>query len=164
MNDDRRSLTTKPEDTGALVNWLRDALRQVRLGWRLFWDDRVSFWSKLVPLFTLAYLISPVDIFPELLLPMLPGVTFVDDLAFLLIGLKVFVELAPPAIVREHLRELGARIEEWRVVDEEPEPAAVVEGEFEPREPERLDASQEAPEAPSSDSQAALGSSSSAEG
>ncbi len=44
--------------------------------------------------------------------------------------LKLFIELAPPEIRREHLRALGARIREWRVVDgEQPEPE-VVEGQL----------------------------------
>ena len=54
----------------------------------------------------------------------------------LLLGIKLFVELAPPDVVREHLRALGAHIEEWRVVEEAEgnEPSVVIEGEYQLKE------------------------------
>ena len=64
--------------------------------------------------------------------PVVPGLGQLDDLAVLLFGVKLFIELAPPAVVREHLLALGARIKEWRVVEEEEkEPPVVIEGEGE---------------------------------
>ena len=59
------------------------------------------------------------------------GLGQLDDIAILLLGFKLFVELSPPEIVREHLIALGARIKEWRVAEEERAgPPAVVEGEY----------------------------------
>ncbi|MEA3338874.1 MAG: DUF1232 domain-containing protein, partial [Chloroflexota bacterium] len=73
----------------------------------------------------------PMDIIPDMAL----GLGQLDDLAVVLLGLKLFIELAPPDVVREHLRVLGARIEEWRVVEEEGEPPVVIDGEYQLQEP-----------------------------
>lgn len=119
MNDERRPMKVTREENGAIVAWLEDALRQLRLAWRLFVDRRVPLWTRIVPLGTLAYLLSPLDILPDFP-PM--GLNQLDDLAVLFLGLKLFIELAPPEVVREHLADLGERVEAWRVVDGKAEP------------------------------------------
>jgi uncharacterized membrane protein YkvA (DUF1232 family) len=121
-----------PQDNGgAILTWLKEAVRQLRLAWRLFLDRRVPLWTKIVPPVALAYVLSPIDILSDI--PPL-GLNQLDDIAVLLLGIKLFIELAPPDVVREHLRELGARVEEWRVVDEgEP---TVVEGRYNVKAPE----------------------------
>jgi uncharacterized membrane protein YkvA (DUF1232 family) len=116
-----------PEQSNSPLGWIADAIRQGRLAWRLFWDSRVPFWTKLIPPAVLAYLVSPVDFLPDAAL----GLGQLDDIAILLIGMKLFIELAPTDIVRQHLAELGARIQEWQVKDTEDEPPQIVEGEFE---------------------------------
>jgi uncharacterized membrane protein YkvA (DUF1232 family) len=115
------------KDTGSILGWITDLVRQGRLAWRLFWDSRVPFWTKLIPPAVLVYLFLPVDFLPD---PAL-GLGQLDDLAILLIGTKLFIELAPTDIVREHLTALGARIQEWRVQEGEKEPPPMVEGEYE---------------------------------
>lgn len=70
--------------------WLR-----FRLMIRLLKDDRINNWLKLIPLFSLVYLVIPLDI---------PGPF--DDAAVLWFGMQLFIELCPPGIVREHLDEL----------------------------------------------------------
>ena len=87
----------------------------------------MPFLAKLIPPAALAYLVFPVDIISDPLL----GLGQLDDLAVLLLGVKLFIEVAPPDIVREHLAALGARISEWRVSGEEKSgPPAVVEGDY----------------------------------
>jgi uncharacterized membrane protein YkvA (DUF1232 family) len=113
------------EDAGAILSWLREAARQLRLAWRLFLDRRVPLWTKAIPPLALAYVLSPIDILSDIP-PM--GLNQLDDIAVALLGIKLFIELAPPDLVREHLRELGARVEEWRVVDDGE--ATVVEGDY----------------------------------
>ena len=132
MNQDRHPVPTRPDDTNALVAWVQEAMRQARLAWRLFWDERVPIWTKMIPPAALAYVLFPFDIIPDVAL----GLGQLDDLAVLLLGLKLFIELAPPDVVREHLRALGARIDEWRVVENEgdSEPSVVIEGEYRLRE------------------------------
>ena len=131
MSDDRHPMPIEPNDTSAILGWLQDAARQGRLAWRLFWDSRVPLWTKVIPPAALAYVIFPLDIIPDVAL----GLGQLDDLAVLLLGIKLFIEVSPPDVVREHLRALGARIKEWRVVEEE-EPPVVIEGEYQLQEPE----------------------------
>jgi uncharacterized membrane protein YkvA (DUF1232 family) len=139
MSKDRRPVPVSPDDTNALLVWLQDVARQARLAWRLFWDRRVPMWTKLIPPAALAYLLFPIDLIPDVAL----GLGQLDDVAVLLIGIKLFIELAPPDVVREHLVALGARIEEWRVVDEEGEPSVVIEGQYELQTPETPEAEAE---------------------
>lgn len=128
MSEDRHPAPVSPERANTVLQWLGDLVRQGRLAWRLFWDPRVSFWAKLIPPAAIIYALFPLDILPDMAL----GLGQLDDIAALLIGIKLFIEVAPPEIVREHLIALGAHIKEWRVVEEEKAgPPAVVEGEYE---------------------------------
>jgi uncharacterized membrane protein YkvA (DUF1232 family) len=70
----------------------------------LFKDGRVSGWVKLIPVIALLYLLSPIDLVPDL---MLPGLGEVDDIVLLLLALKGFVSLSPAGVVREHLDTLS---------------------------------------------------------
>lgn len=125
MNKEREIISS--DKTGALIAWIRDIVRQLRLAWRLFLDRRVPFWNKLIPPVTLAYVLSPIDILSDV--PPV-GLNQLDDVAVVLLGVKLFIELAPPELVREHLRDLGARVEEWRVVGEEADAGSVIEGSY----------------------------------
>lgn len=133
MSDDRRPIQKPHDDTGAMRAWLEDVVRQLRLAWRLFFDERVPLWTKIVPPAALAYVLSPIDILSDFP-PM--GINQLDDVAIVFLGVKMFIELAPPDVVREHLKDLGAKIEEWRVVEEE---GSVVEGRYEIGEPARAE-------------------------
>lgn len=112
-----------PEETSGLISWAKELVRQLRLAWRLFKDPRVPWLLKLIPPAALIYVFSPIDILPD------PGLGLgqLDDVAIVLLALKLFIELAPAEVVREHLRALGARIQEWATDQQEPE---VIEGEF----------------------------------
>jgi uncharacterized membrane protein YkvA (DUF1232 family) len=138
MSQDQHPVPIPPADPNALTAWIKDAARQVRLAWRLFFDQRVPLWSKLIPPAALAYVIFPLDIIPDVAL----GLGQLDDIAVLLLGLKLFIEVSPPDIVREHLRALGAHIKEWRVVEDEggeSESSVVIEGEYQLKGPETED-------------------------
>ncbi len=136
MKEGRHPIQVSPDDTSSMPTWIRDAARQVRLAWRLFWDRRVPLWTKLIPPAAVSYILFPFDILTDFA----PGLGQMDDIAVLLIGVKLFIELAPPDVVREHLLALGARIQEWRVEEEGEEEAggpAVIEGEYRLGEPEK---------------------------
>lgn len=113
-------LPAPQEKTNFVISALKDLFRQVQLAWRLFVDPRVPWITKIIPPAALIYILSPIDILPDLSL----GLGQLDDLAILLLGIKLFIELAPAEIVREHLIALGAKISEWQA--EEP---PVIEGE-----------------------------------
>lgn len=88
---------------------LRDFVLRLKLIGRLMTDRRVSFFLKLLPIASLAYLISPVDLAPAVVLPVI-GV--LDDAAILWIGSTLFVELCSPTIVKEHMDELQSNLDE----------------------------------------------------
>ena len=110
------------EDTNVVISWLQELLRQAKLAWALFFDPRVAWTTKLIPPLVLGYVIFPFDFIPDLGL----GLGQLDDIAVLLLGTKLFIELCPPEVVREHLKRLGAKITEWSEGGEAP---TVIEGE-----------------------------------
>ena len=130
MNDQQHSdqsssnLTTSVGGNRGSISWWQELLRQARLAWRLFRDSRVPLLTRFIPPATIAYILSPVDLIPDVLL----GVGQLDDIALLFLGVKLFIDLCPQDLVREHLRALGATIEEWQTEE-------IVEGEFEIVEP-----------------------------
>jgi uncharacterized membrane protein YkvA (DUF1232 family) len=96
---------------------LRDFVMRLKLIGRLMSDNRVSFFLKLLPIASLVYLISPIDLAPGVVLPVI-GV--LDDAAILWIGSTLFVELAPPAVVKEHMNELQSNLDDANdVIDAE---------------------------------------------
>jgi len=115
-----RPSAAQQKDQKDTLSWLGDLIRQGRLAWRLFLDPRVSWLLKLIPPAALLYLFSPIDILPDAVL----GLGQLDDIAIILLGIKLFIELAPSDIVREHLQALGAGVGRWQ--DDLPE----IEGEF----------------------------------
>lgn len=99
-NRSRRPSTPDIDETAGLVGGI---VKQARLAWRLFRDARVPGWAKLIPIAGLLYLLSPIDLIPEMMIPLLGEV---DDVVLLLLAVKLFVDLSPPGVVREHLRDL----------------------------------------------------------
>ena len=106
-----------PEQTGAL----RALIERLILSWRLFWDERVGFWPRLIPLLAVAYLLIPIELAPELVLGPLG---MADDAGVLLVALALFAEVCPPDVVQEHLREIRGR----RAAPSPPPEEDVIEG------------------------------------
>lgn len=75
-----------------------------KLFWRLFKDRRVGLTPKLLLLVLVAYVVTPVDLLPDLV----PGLGQLDDLLLVFLGLKGFIRLCPPDVVREHVRAIAA--------------------------------------------------------
>jgi len=96
---DRKDIMIPPQ--GGVI---RDFVLRVRLIWRLIRDRRVSFWLKIIPIAGLVYLVSPLDLIPDIALPVIGEL---DDAAILWITNYLFVELCPPAIVSEHIKALS---------------------------------------------------------
>jgi len=108
------------------ANWLAEILRYARLVWRLWQDRRVSLWVKLIPPATLIYLLWPIDLLPDPLL----GLGQLDDLAVILLGLRLFVALAPKEVVHQHLVQMAGR---WWVKPPSESPSKspeVIEGQY----------------------------------
>jgi uncharacterized membrane protein YkvA (DUF1232 family) len=108
------SNTHDPQQTAESLGSL---IKQARLVWRLLRDGRISEWTRLIPLAGLVYLLWPIDLLPDFVFP---GLSQLDDLAVILLSLKLFVELCPPAIVREHVEQLTARRRKARTASKPP--------------------------------------------
>src|SRR5512147_2495805 len=113
MADRKTRKIVVPPNRGMLSNFVS----RLKLILKLMGDPRVSPWVKLVPIGAFIYLVSPVDIIMGI-----PGIDALDDAAVLWIGSTLFVELCPPEVVQEHMRELGGNLEDasGEIVDVEP--------------------------------------------
>jgi hypothetical protein len=104
--------------------FFEDFTNRFRLIGRLMLDSRVNPLLKLLPVGTLIYVISPVD-----LLPLNP----IDDAFLLWAGTTLFVELCPPQVVDEHLKQLQRIIPgQWKDSSASSAPAQedIVDGEY----------------------------------
>jgi uncharacterized membrane protein YkvA (DUF1232 family) len=93
----------RPDQDRETFGWLKEFFSQFELAWRLLWDERVPISAKILPLLTVAYLISPIDFLPDAML----GLGQVDDLVIFMVGLRMFISLSPPDIVAEYQRLVG---------------------------------------------------------
>lgn len=87
-----------------LTSWLwrpallRMLVSQARLAGRLLREPCVPLGAKAVPLLAVLYLLSPLDLVPDLL----PLLGQIDDLTLILIALGAFLRLCPAAPVAFH--------------------------------------------------------------
>ena len=99
--------------------FFQDLVMRIKLVLRLMSDRRVNFFLKLLPIASLVYLVSPVDLVPGLALPIIGAL---DDAAVLWIGLSLFMSLCPDEVVQEHLNALQNVIPgTWQETSEESE-------------------------------------------
>jgi uncharacterized membrane protein YkvA (DUF1232 family) len=102
MNDKKPSNLLVSQQGGMIRNFIN----RTKLIWRLMGDRRVSPWVKLIPIAAVAYWISPVD-----LIMGIPGLDAIDDITVLWFGSTLFVELCPPAVVKEHVKALAGNLD-----------------------------------------------------
>lgn len=105
-NKDKKSIMNLETIAGKRTDpgFFRELWQQARLVYALLRDPEVPFYLKLLPFTAVLYLLFPFDLMPDLV----PVVGQLDDLTALLIGAKLFVELAPPHIVARHLAQIRA--------------------------------------------------------
>ncbi len=96
----------------------------VVLAARLLFDRRVSGTTRLIPLLTALYILSPIDLLPDVLLPF--GV--VDDLSAFIVGLQWFIHASPRQVVDEYR---GLRPRQQGSGYAPPEQAQIIEGKYE---------------------------------
>ncbi len=104
--EDEVHVLSRSERVSERTGILRTLVERAILTWKLFWDGRVSLGPKMIPLLALIYVVSPIDLFPELLAGPLG---MVDDVGALVAALGLFIQVSPPDVVQEHLREMRAR-------------------------------------------------------
>ena len=95
-------MTTRTPRT---LGMLPGILREVRLAWRLWRDRRVPAWTKGIPLLSLLYIVWPLDFLSDPLL----GLGQLDDLGVMLLGLALFINLAPRDLVEQHRGDIEDR-------------------------------------------------------
>lgn len=86
------------------VEFWKELLQDIRLVLPLLRDPRVPTTAKLIPIGVLFYLLSPVDLIPGWLIPVLGQL---DDLAVIVLGMRWFMQTIPPEIVNEYRDQLG---------------------------------------------------------
>lgn len=96
------NISTNRNDPG----FWRDAWQQARLVFYLLTDAEVPFYLKLLPFLSFLYFLSPIDLIPAAIMPVVGSL---DDITILLVGAKVFVELAPQHVVIRHLNHIRAQ-------------------------------------------------------
>ncbi len=96
-----RELPEQMKDPG----FWRDIWNQIRLVLSLLRDPEVPVYLKLLPLAAVVYVLFPIDFAPDFY----PVLGQLDDLTALLVGAKVFVELAPPAAVARHMAQITGK-------------------------------------------------------
>lgn len=97
MSDERKSVVSS-DPFGALS----EIVRTIRLAWRLMLDPRVPNFAKLIIPAAILYVLSPIDLLPDLIL----GLGQLDDIAVLSLSVSFFIDLCPQDIVEEHRRAL----------------------------------------------------------
>jgi len=75
----------------------------LKLIYRLFKDSRVPFHLKGILILALAYAISPFDLIPDFLIPVLGQV---DDIIVLFAASKYFLKNCPVNVVDEHIQKI----------------------------------------------------------
>lgn len=89
----------------------------------LMLDRRVPLRLKLLLPAALIYLISPIDLVPDIV----PLLTHIDDVIVIVLALAMFLSLAPREVVLEHMRRArGGSVENG---DRRPE-EKVIEGSY----------------------------------
>lgn len=84
---------------GGLGNIGSDFFNNIQLAFRLYTDPRVSLLMKaVVPVMALGYFVLPIDFLPDLV----PFFGQLDDVAVLLLLMRLFISLAPSSVVSEH--------------------------------------------------------------
>lgn len=92
-------MATTPIGNVFRPEYWHNVLNQIRLTWRLMGDSRVPLYLKAIPVLTLLYILSPIDLIPGWIFPI---VGQLDDLAVLLIGINTFIRLIPPEVIKDH--------------------------------------------------------------
>ena len=90
---------------------LTELVRNAQLVWRLLKDSRISLPTKLIlPSVMGVYLLSPLDLLPDVL----PLIGQIDDIAVLLAGTALFIDMCPPDIVQEHRAAIAGQATRYR--------------------------------------------------
>jgi uncharacterized membrane protein YkvA (DUF1232 family) len=92
-------MANQKESVNGRVGLLADMMRSGKLAWQLLKDPRVSMAYKLlIPGLAGLYLLFPADLLPDFF----PVLGQLDDLALIVLAIKLFIQLVPVEIVNEY--------------------------------------------------------------
>ena len=115
--------------------FLREAWHQVRMVFKLLRDPAVPLYLKALPFAAVFYLIWPIDLIADII----PGLGQLDDITILLVGAKVFIELAPPDVVMRHLNTLREQ-DGYAPLEDDLDDSIIIDGEvIKEKDPSDLD-------------------------
>jgi uncharacterized membrane protein YkvA (DUF1232 family) len=107
--------------------FFQDLILRVKLILRLIGDKRINFFLKLLPIAAAIYVVSPVDLLPGAVFPVIGAL---DDAAVIWLGTTLFVSLCPDDIVQEHNNELQKVVTStWRDASEQEESGEIIDAE-----------------------------------
>ncbi len=98
MADKNKSTTDKLKDVG----FLGELWQQIRLVFYLVKDRDVPIYLKVLPFLGILYTLFPIDLITDVV----PVLGQLDDLTVLLIGAKVFIEMAPQQVVARYVAQM----------------------------------------------------------
>jgi uncharacterized membrane protein YkvA (DUF1232 family) len=121
------ALDSRVKDPG----FWKEIWEQVRLVWLLLRDREVPIYMKLLPLAAVIYVIFPADLVPDLFVPF----GQLDDLTAILVGAKMFIEMAPQEVVNRHIRAMRMRYDSANgdaveLSDKEIDASIIIEGDY----------------------------------
>jgi uncharacterized membrane protein YkvA (DUF1232 family) len=87
-----------------LLSILFNLPKYMRLSWRLMKDRQVPWHSKLIVILVGLYVLSPIDLIPEFVIPHLG---FGDDLLFFLLAIQHLIRSSPKEIASHHANEIA---------------------------------------------------------
>jgi len=91
-----------PSNAGKDLSMLSAMMDQIRLGWYLLTDGKVSLLTKAIIPAALLYVISPVDFIPDVI----PVLGQLDDVGMVMAGLAIFIRMCPPGLVQYYKDQL----------------------------------------------------------
>jgi uncharacterized membrane protein YkvA (DUF1232 family) len=107
--------------------FFQDLILRVKLILRLIGDKRINFFLKLLPIAAAIYVVSPVDLLPGAVFPVIGAL---DDAAVIWLGTTLFVSLCPDDIVQEHNNELQKVVTStWRDASEQEDSGEIIDAE-----------------------------------
>lgn len=84
------------------MGFVRGFIDQIRLSWALFSDNRVPVYLKAIPVVALIYVVSPLDLIPDII----PVLGQLDDIGVIMVALNLFNNMVPSELVAEHAARL----------------------------------------------------------
>ena len=105
------------------AGWLKGETYALYLAYR---DPRTPWYARVWVALVVGYAFSPIDLIPDMAIP---GLGEIDDVVVLVLALKMFVDLSPTSIVREHLEDLFGKPRNARQ-PAEPATPTTIEGSY----------------------------------